>query len=394
MRIIPKYKEMSTEEKWKIYRVYKDGGLSGKDIERPALQEMIQDIKDGKINAVIVTKIDRVSRSVVDFSHLWKLFEKHNVQFISLAENFDSSTAIGRAMLKLTLVFAELERETIGERTRGKAQWRAEQGLWNGNVVLGYDIDRHRKGHILVNEEEAKVVKLIFKTYLQTKSVKETAKRLNGMGYRTKSFISRSGKKKEPKKFLGSTISKLLQNPVFIGKIRFKGELYDGRHEAIIDKGTWDAVQKRFAKVLKERPARKKKKKYPFYLAGVLRCGYCGSYMVPYYAYGKHKRRYYYYQCSRRQHLGKGTNEQGSCNMICVPAHEIENLIFNEIKKLSINKHFLEEVIRETNQSSVVKVEALKQHRKKLEEQKSEAEKRRDNLFKDDWGRHFLQPWG
>lgn len=257
-----KYKEMSTEEKWKIYKVYEDGGLSGKDIDRPALQEMIQDIKDGNINAVIVTKIDRVSRSVVDFSHLWKLFEKHNVQFISLAENFDSSTAIGRAMLKLTLVFAELERETIGERTRGKAQWRAEQGLWNGNIVLGYDIDPHRKGHILVNKEEAKVIKLIFKTYLQTKSVKETARRLNEMGYRTKSFVSRSGKKKEPKKFLGSTISKILQNPIFVGEIRFKGQLYEGRQEAIVNKETWDAVQKRFASVRKERPARKKRKKF------------------------------------------------------------------------------------------------------------------------------------
>lgn len=374
-----KYKNLSTDEEWDVYKVFEDGGISGKDIDRPALQDMIREIKLGKLNVVVVTKIDRISRSVVDFSHLWKLFEKHNVQFISLAENFDSSTAIGRAMLKLTLVFAELERETIGERTRGKSLWRAKQGLWNGNTVLGYDIHPEMKGYLVINETESELVRLIFNTYLRVKSVKETAKELNEKGYRTKAHKSKKGTFKEAKKFLGSSISKILQNPVYIGKIRFKGELYDGKQDSIIDIGTWEAVQKRFASVYKERPKRKKRMTHPFFLAGVLKCGNCGSFMTPYYAYGKYKKRYYYYECTRRNHNGKGKEEQGTCDMMYVPAEEIENLMINEVKRLSLDKKIVEEAVERASTSSAGKIEKLKQHKKKLESSIREAEKRRDN---------------
>ena len=371
-----KYKKLYTEDEWEIHNVYEDGGLSGKDIDRPALQEMLEDVRDGAINTVIVTKIDRISRSVVDFSHLWKIFESHDVQFISLAENFDTSNAIGRAMLKLTLIFAELERETIAERVRGKARWRAEQGLWNGNVVLGYDIDPDRKGHLLVNQEEAEVVRYLFKTYIKKRSVKETARIMNESGFRSKSYVSKKGNHKGGSRFLGSTVMKILKNPVYAGKMLFKGELFKGRQEAIISPEEWMAVQNRFKSERKDRPARKRKK-YPFFLAGIIKCGRCGNHMTPTFSYSKHKKRYFYYQCTKKNHNGRGSKEQGCCGNMSVPAEEMDNLVFREIRRLTLDREFLNEIVVEANKNAGCETEKLREERRRLIEHRKQAELRK-----------------
>ncbi len=375
-----KYKKISSEEEWEIIGVYTDGGLSGKDTDRPELKRLIEDVKTKRINTVVVTKIDRISRSVVDFSQLWKVFEKQGVQFISLAENFDTSNAIGRAMLKLTLVFAELERETLAERIRGKTRWRAEQGLWNGNVVLGYDLHPEKKGLLVVNEEEAELVKFLFDTYIKTKSIKQTAKVLNERGYRSKVHISKKGNKRGGNKFLGSTVTKTLKNPVYIGKIRFKGEIFDGQHKAIISPEAWTAVQNRFKTERKDRPARKERRKYPFYLAGILKCGYCGNHLTPLFSYGKGKKRYFYYGCTKRNHNGKGKEEQGCCGNASISAKEMDNFIINEVKKLSLDRNFLEEIVLETNKNAGKELDELKKQRLQLVELRKKAERRKDNF--------------
>ena len=171
-------------EEWKAIDVYKEA-KSGKDADRSEYQRLIADIKNGRINTVICTKIDRISRSLLDFYKLYDIFQKHRVDFVSLEENFDTSTPAGRAMLKITLVFAELEREQTSSRTKEKMAWRAEQGLWNGGQVLGYDLESENKGILQPNKAEIELVNLIFKTYLETKSFRKTAELLNGKGYRT-----------------------------------------------------------------------------------------------------------------------------------------------------------------------------------------------------------------
>ena len=140
-------------EEWEVAEVYREEGKSGKNTDRPEYQKMIQDIKQGKLNVILCTKIDRIHRSLMDFYRLHELLEKHNVAFVSLNENWDTSTPMGRFGLKLTLAVAELEREQTSQRTREKLAWRAEEGLWNGGQILGYDIDPDNKGVLKVNSD-------------------------------------------------------------------------------------------------------------------------------------------------------------------------------------------------------------------------------------------------
>ncbi|MFH1904450.1 MAG: recombinase family protein [bacterium] len=194
----------SSKELWKATKVYREEGKSGKNTDRPELQNLISDIKSGKINAVLCTKLDRISRSLIDFYKLVELFEKHHVEFISLEESFDTSAPMGKTMLKITLVFAELEREQTSKRTKDKMQWRAEQGLWNGGQVLGYDLVDKK---LAINPKEAKLVKLMFEKYLELGSVLKVVEWLNKHGYRTKEYIShRKGVKRGGNKFFNANV--------------------------------------------------------------------------------------------------------------------------------------------------------------------------------------------
>ena len=153
---------------------------------------------------MLCTKLDRISRSLIDFYKLVELFEKHHVEFISLEESFDTSAPMGKTMLKITLVFAELEREQTSKRTKDKMQWRAEQGLWNGGQVLGYDLVDKK---LAINPKEAKLVKLMFEKYLELGSVLKVVEWLNKHGYRTKEYIShRKGVKRGGNKFFNANV--------------------------------------------------------------------------------------------------------------------------------------------------------------------------------------------
>jgi site-specific DNA recombinase len=209
--------ESNKPPKWKIVHVYREEGKSGKDTERPELQRLLSDIANGKINTVLCTKIDRITRSLIDFYKLNDTFKKHHIDFISLEEGFDTSTPMGQAMLKMTLVWAELEREQTSKRTKDKMLWRAQQGLWNGGHVLGYDLVDKK---LVINQREAKLVNLVFKKYLELGSVLKVVEFLNDHGYRTKEYISR---RKEHKKggslFYNQYVSHILTNKLYLGKI-------------------------------------------------------------------------------------------------------------------------------------------------------------------------------
>jgi len=173
-----------------IRHVFREEGVSGKSLDRPALQRMLDHVRKGDIDLIIVTRLDRLSRSLLDFYEMHRLFETMGVQFVSLNETFDTSSAVGRAMLKLVLVFAELEREQTAERTRLAIQARAERGLWNGGAPpLGYD--SLRQGKLDVNPAEADLVKAIFERYLTLRSAHRVATWLNAQGYRQKLYSSR-----------------------------------------------------------------------------------------------------------------------------------------------------------------------------------------------------------
>ena len=230
------------KNQWKIADTYREEGKSGKSMERPELQRLIADVQSGLVNTVIITKLDRITRSLIDFYKLNAVFDQYNTEFISLEENFDTSTPMGKAMLKITLVFAELEREQTSKRTKDKMAWRAEQGLWNGGQVLGYDL---KDQQLVPNKQEAKLLNLMFTKYLELGSLKATADFLNKKGYRTKEYMSkRRNVVRGGQKFFVTNVKQKLTSPLYIGQIRAKDKIFQGKHEAIIDLTLWDKVQK------------------------------------------------------------------------------------------------------------------------------------------------------
>ena len=212
-----------SKEKWRAFDIYREEGRSGKNTDRPELQRLLSDLKEGKVDTVICTKLDRITRSLIDFYKMNETFDKHHAEFISLEENFDTSTPMGKAMLKITLVFAELEREQTSKRTSDKMQWRAEQGFWNGGQILGYDLIDKK---LVVNPKEVRLVKLMFEKYIELGSVLQAAEWLNSHGYRTKEYISRrKGNKKGGNRFFNAYVSQKLTSRVYLGQIEYKDQI-------------------------------------------------------------------------------------------------------------------------------------------------------------------------
>jgi site-specific DNA recombinase len=210
---------------------YDDGGYSGGTLERPALQRLIADIEAGLIDVVVVYKIDRLSRSLMDFAKLVEAFDRNSVTFVSVTQSFNTTTSMGRLTLNILLSFAQFEREVIGERIRDKFAASRKRGMWMGGwAPIGYDV-KNRK--LLVNEDEAALVRSIFERFLQLGSVTQLVRELHEQGRLTK----------RGKLFDKGMIYKLLNNRVYVGDAVHKGTSYPGEHEAIVDRNTFDKVQ-------------------------------------------------------------------------------------------------------------------------------------------------------
>jgi site-specific DNA recombinase len=376
--ILKKYielKDQTSDEEWKATSIYREEGKSGKNTNRPEYKRMIIDVKKGKINAIICTKIDRVSRSLMDFYHFHELLEEYDVNFISLNEQWDTSIPMGRFALKITLAAAELEREQTAERIKEKMQWRAEQGLSNGGQIIGYDIDEENKGIPKINEEEKDLVIRIFQTYLQEQSFLRVAEIINDKGYRSKFYISRRGNIQGGKKFTNTAIARILQNPYYIGQITHKDQRFDGKHEPIVPIDLW---RKAKAIVSANRALNRKNRKqnlHTFRLQGLVRCGDCGSFMTPYYGMNRSKRAYFYYTCTRKNHLGKS-----GCSMKPVPAEAIEDVVARRLIQLSKNKSIITDIVEEaTSESSRLLKNYTKTH-SNLVKRKVEIEEKIDVL--------------
>jgi site-specific DNA recombinase len=245
-------------EGWAAIRErYDDGGYSGGSLERPALTQLIKDIKDGLVDVVVVYKIDRLSRSLVDFTRLVDVFDRHNVTFVSVTQSFNTTTSMGRLTLNILLSFAQFEREVIGERIRDKFSASRKRGMWMGGFVpLGYDV-RDRK--LVVNQAEAKVVRMIFERFASLGSATIVARVLQAENIRNKrgKHIDKGG------------IYRLINNRVYLGEAVYKGASYPGEHEAIVSQQLWDAAHA----VLKESPrarAVKTRDRSPALLKGII----------------------------------------------------------------------------------------------------------------------------
>src|SRR5712672_523592 len=227
---------------WTLIRSkYDDGGFTGGNTDRPALQQLLGDIRSGKVDVIVVYKVDRLTRSLADFAKLVELFDQHNVSFVSVTQQFNTTTSMGRLTLNILLSFAQFEREVTSERIRDKIAASKRKGLWVGGMApLGYDT-KDRK--ITVNEAEAERVRTIFRSYLKLGSLNLLMADLRKRRIVTKIRTLRSGQKVGGIPFTRGPLAHLLRNRFYIGEVAFKGEVLNGEQTAIVDRALFDAVQ-------------------------------------------------------------------------------------------------------------------------------------------------------
>jgi site-specific DNA recombinase len=229
-------------EGWTIlHEMYDDGGFSGGTIERPAFQRLLADVSEGKIDVVVVYKVDRLTRSLSDFAKIVEIFDKQSVSFVSVTQQFNTTTSMGRLTLNILLSFAQFEREVTGERIRDKIAASKKKGMWMGGLPsLGYDVKDRR---LIVNEPEAKTVRHIFRRYAELKSVRLLKAELDALGIVSKPRNASDGTRYGEKPFARGALYLMLQNRIYRGEIVHKDKSYPGEHEAIIDEALWGEVQ-------------------------------------------------------------------------------------------------------------------------------------------------------
>ncbi len=304
---------------------YDDGGFSGGTLERPALQRLLQDIEAGRVNCIVTYKIDRLSRSLMDFAKLVEVFDRHDVSFTSVTQSFNTSTSMGRLTLNVLLSFAQFERETTAERIRDKFAQSRKRGIWmGGHPPLGYDVQDRK---LVVNEEEAKRVLKIFKRFIQVGSATLLVKELREAGILSKTRTTAGGKIRSGRPLDKGTLYKILNNRTYLGEVVYKGESYPGEHQAIVPLDLWDKVHVILAKNNRQRANRTRTQtKSP--LKGIIRCGHCNRAMRP-----SHTRKngvlYRYYVC-----MNASKNSHADCPLSTVAAAQIEEAVFRRIRKL------------------------------------------------------------
>ena len=229
---------------WEYTKTYSDGGISGGTMERPGLQTLLNDIREGHIQVVVVYKVDRLSRSIIDFHKMMQEFDKYGCNFVSITQSFDTSNSMGKLTLNMLLSFAQFEREVSAERVRDKIAASKAKGLWMGGTPpLGYDVNERQ---LSVNEREAGIVRLIFQKYIETENMFAVAEYLNEQGFCTKKWVAKRSKREHGGgQFYKSNVQRILTNPLYIGKIAHyaQNKIYDGKHEGIISRDLWDKVQ-------------------------------------------------------------------------------------------------------------------------------------------------------
>jgi DNA invertase Pin-like site-specific DNA recombinase len=303
-------------------QAYDDGGISGATMERPALQRLLADIGQGKVDVVVTYKIDRLTRSLADFAKIAEVFDARGVSFVSVTQQFNTTTSMGRLTLNVLLSFAQFEREVTGERIRDKIAASKQKGMWMGGMPpLGYQVRDHK---LVIFPGEADTVRHIFRRYLALGSVRLLRDDLQVQGVVSKQWTSSSGRSWGGKPIARGALYVMLQNRIYHGEIVHKDKHYPGEHEAIIEPGLWDAVRARLAANAVERSSGRGAKN-PSLLAGLL-FDADGNRMTPTHAVKK-GRRYRYYV----SHPLITQARAGSPGGLRVPAPEIEQLVANRI---------------------------------------------------------------
>jgi site-specific DNA recombinase len=302
---------------------YDDGGISGGTLERPALQRLLRDIETGMVDVVVVYKIDRLSRSLTDFAKLVEVFERHNVTFVSVTQQFNTTTSMGRLTLNVLLSFAQFEREVIGERIRDKFAASRRKGIWMGGwPPLGYEVEDRR---LVVVEREAALVRRIFDRFAKAGSALTVARELNRAGEVTKQRSCVNGPR-GGRPWTKGAVYRVLANRVYLGEAVHKGVAHPGEHAAIVDQRTWDKAHAVMAEPAHRRGAATRAQ-VPALLKGLL-FGPNGRAMSP--SHTRRRGRIYRYYVTREAI----TDGYGACPVTSVPAADVEGAVVDHVQKL------------------------------------------------------------
>lgn len=322
---------------------YDDGGFTGGNLDRPALQRLMEDIDRGEVDMVVVYKVDRLSRSLLDFARLMEKFEKKSIGFVSITQHFDTSTSMGRLVLNVLLSFAQFERELISERTRDKIAAARRRGKWTGGPpVLGYRVDTDRRA-LAVVPGEAEVVKLAFDLYLKMRSIGAVAEKLNALGHTQKRHATKSGKRIGGHAWDKNAVHRLLRNPLYAGKVKQKDELHPGEHPPLVGTDVFERVQKSLADRSTGRGARRSRRP-EYLLTGILRCLPCDAAMTSSVGRGRNGKSYRYYRCRRE------ANEGTACPTGLLAADEVESAVIAQVREAARCGDLQREILAQLNE--------------------------------------------
>jgi site-specific DNA recombinase len=335
------YIGLHRDEGWRVVpEPYLDAGFSGSNTKRPELQRLIADIEAGEIDVVVVYKYDRLSRSMLDFLQLLDSFKRHGVSFVSVSQRFDTSTPVGEMTLNILLSFAQFERQIIGERTRDKLRSARRAGRWTGGFVpLGHDV-APEGGKLVVNKDEARIVRAIFELYVESPSLVDVSQELNRRGWKRKSWTTKDGKRREGTAWDRKTLSNTLRDVTYVGKVRLGSEVFPGEHRGIVPKALFEKVQMLLDRNLRDRGA-SARNKHAALLRGLLRCSACDVAMV--FAPSKRKGKVYrYYRCG-----AAGRNGHDTCPTKSINADQIEQFVVDQIRHIGAAPALQEETFRQ-----------------------------------------------
>ncbi len=325
------YVKSQMSQGWELLPThYDDGGFSGGTLERPALKRLLQDVENGLVNMIVVYKIDRLTRSLMDFAKLIEVLDRNQCSFVSVTQNFNTYDSMGRLMLNVLLSFAQFEREVITERIRDKVAASKKKGMWMGGIVpLGYDVVNKK---LIINESEAQVVHLIFDQYLILRSEIGVTEWLNENGYLTKN----------KKAFTHKKVSAILKNILYTGKLPHKDKVYEGQHQAIVDQELFDKVQTIKSTNRAGRLAPSRLKEHAL-LKGFIECECCQSAMI---STTSHKRNHVYEYYTSIRAVKEGYKH---CKVGSVPAGEMDNFVLDQLQFIIKSPQILSGLIEETH---------------------------------------------
>ena len=324
---------------------YDDGGFTGGNMERLALRRLLTDIEVGAIDCVVVYKVDRLSRSLLDFSRIMERFDRYGVSFVSVTQQFNTTSSMGRLTLNILLSFAQFEREIISERTRDKMSGARRKGKWVGGMpVLGYDV-ASGGGRLIVNAEEAAQVRAIYQLYLDHKALIPVVQELDRRGWLMKRWTTKKGTERGGTAFTKNSLHRLLTNVAYAGKVNYKGRLYEGEHDALVEAELWQRVQDALRQNGRT-GGREVRNKYGALLKGLLCCTPCGTGMAHTYTC-KNGKRYRYYVCHNAQQRG-----WSSCPSKSLNAHEIESAVVDHIRDIGMNEQIVAATVASAREQS------------------------------------------